>query len=309
MLNNQAGPMSSLIECVPNFSEGRRSEVVAAIAETIKSVPGARLLDVESDPDHNRSVITFIGDAVAVSDAAWRATARAAALVDLNRHQGSHPRMGATDVIPFVPVRNVEMAECVEVARTVGKQIADELCIPVYLYEEAAAAPERRSLAFVRGAGFESLREKMKTGTALVPDYGPSHVHPTAGATAVGARFFLIAYNVYLQTPDTAIAKRIARLVRESGGGLPAVKALGMAPGKPGCAQVSMNLTDFRKTSIYRVFDEITRLAGVEGARIAYSEIVGLLPEAALAGDRVARLLLRNFTPSVQILEMAIKPK
>lgn len=299
--------MTALVECVPNFSEGRRLEVVAAIAERIRSVKGVYLLDTESDPDHNRSVITFAGDAEAVGEAAFRAASRAANLIDLNRHQGSHPRIGATDVVPFVPVRGVTMKDCVEIARAVGNRIGSELNIPVYLYEEAATAPERRALPVIRGAGFEALREKMEAGTALLPDYGPSRIHPTAGATVVGARFFLIAYNVYLQSPETAIAKRIARRIRESDGGLPAVRALGMAPGRTGCAQVSMNLIDFRRTSIYRVFDEIARLAGTEGTQIAYSEIVGLVPEAALAGDRPERLLLRDFNPARQVLERAIE--
>lgn len=302
-----ATPEAALVECVPNFSEGRRAEVVREITAVIERVKGVTLLDSESDPDHNRSVVTFVGSPDQVAEAAFRATGKASELIDLSKHSGAHPRMGATDVVPFVPVSGVGMDECVELATRVGRRIGDELAIPVYLYESAAASPERRSLPKIRGAGFEALRDGLANGTALRPDFGPDRLHPTAGAVAVGARFFLIAYNVYLATNSTAVAKRVARKLRESDGGLPAVKALGMAPGKDGCAQVSMNLTDFRRTSIYRVFDAIWELAETEGVRIAFSEIVGLVPEVALSGDDPQRLALRGFTPTTQVLERKLE--
>ncbi|HYN87083.1 MAG TPA: glutamate formimidoyltransferase, partial [Ardenticatenaceae bacterium] len=242
--------MPTIVECVPNFSEGRRPEVIEQIAAAMRAVPGLALLDVQMDRDHNRSVITTAGSPEAVAEAAFRATEAAAGLINLDEHQGEHPRMGATDVIPFVPVREVSMAECVELARQVGQRIGTELEIPVYLYEEAAARPERRDLAAVRRGQYEGIKAEIATVEARTPDFGPRRVGP-AGAVAVGARPYLIAFNVYLGTGNVEIAKQIAKAVRHSSGGLRGVKALGLEV--EGSVQVSMNLTDFTHTPIHRV--------------------------------------------------------
>ncbi|MBN1483346.1 MAG: glutamate formimidoyltransferase [Chloroflexia bacterium] len=293
--------MDRIIECVPNFSEGRRPEVVEQISSRIRSVPGVLLLDVETDADHNRAVVTFVGTPEAVGEAAFQAAREAARLIDMRRHRGEHPRIGATDVIPFVPVRGVTMADCVDLARSVGRRIGQELAIPVYLYEEAASRPERRNLADVRRGQYEGLAEEIGRQPERAPDFGPAELGP-AGATAVGARPFLIAYNVYLGTPDLHLARHIARAVRHSSGGLRYVKALGIAVDRPGQVQVSMNLTDYTKTPIQRVLDLIRAEAGRYGVSVLESEVVGLLPAAALHDVAINELQLHNFRPD-QILE------
>jgi len=277
--------MTEIVECVPNFSEGRRKEVVDAIANAIVSVPGVRLLDTEMDPNHNRSVITFIGDRSAVAEGAFQGAKAAVARIDMNTHRGEHPRVGALDVLPFVPILGVTMEDCVVLARSVGKRIAEELQIPVYLYEEAATRPDRRALPDVRRGEYVGLKVAIETDPDRKPDFGPSKLHPTAGACIVGARPVLIAWNVNLGTRDVRVAKRIAKAIRESDGGLPAVRAKGFELADRGLVQVSMNMTDYRKTSLVQVYEAILALAAKEGVEVVESEIIGLVPlDAILAG-------------------------
>ena len=291
--------MKRIIECVPNFSEGRRKEIIDQIAEALASVEGARVLDVQSDADHNRSVVTMVGEPQAVEEAAFRGIERAARLIDMDQHQGEHPRMGATDVVPFVPIAGMTMADCVEMARRLGERVGRELSIPVYLYEEAAKRPERRNLADVRRGEYERLKVEIEADPHRAPDFGPARMGK-AGATAIGARPPLIAFNVYLNTDDLAIAKAIARAVRHSSGGLRHVKALGLLV--EGCAQVSMNLTDYRRTPIQRVVEMIRREAARYGVSIVSSEMVGLIPNEALVDVARFYLQLDDFSPD-QILE------
>ncbi len=287
--------MSTLVECVPNFSEGRDRAKVDAIIEAMKA-PGVYLLDREMDADHNRCVITLVGDREAIAEAAIRGVGRAAELIDLTQHQGAHPRMGAADVIPFMPIEGLALEDCVAIARHVGEEIWKRYQIPVYLYEAAAATPERQNLENIRRGQFEGLREEIATNPARRPDFGEPRIHPTAGATVVGARKFLIAYNIYLNTADVEIAKQIAKAVRFSNGGLRYVKAAGFPV--RGLAQVSMNLTDFEQTPIARVFEYVSREAARYGVMPAFSEIVGLVPEegpgdgrGVVSADRELRLL------------------
>jgi glutamate formiminotransferase len=291
--------MKRIVECVPNFSEGRRQEVIDRIVEALASVEGVRVLDVQSDADHNRSVVTMVGEPEAVEEAAFRGIERAARLIDMDRHRGEHPRMGATDVVPFVPVAGVMMADCVEMARRLGERVGRELSIPVYLYEEAATRPERRNLADVRRGEYERLKVEIETDPRRAPDFGPARIGK-AGATAIGARPPLIAFNVYLNTDDVAIAKAIARAVRHSSGGLRYVKALGLLV--EGRAQVSMNLTDYRQTPIHRVVGMIRREAARYGVAIVSGEMVGLIPNEALMDAARFYLQLDSFSPD-QILE------
>nr|MBP9891717.1 glutamate formimidoyltransferase [Planctomycetota bacterium] len=255
------------VECVPNFSEGRRPEVVAAIELAAREVPGVRVLGMERDADHNRCVLTFAGEPAAVVEAAVACARKAAELIDLRNHQGEHPRMGATDVIPFVPIEGVDMAACVELARRCARRIGDELGIPAFLYGEAATRDERRNLAQVREGEFEGLRELIGKDPAKTPDFGPHQIHASAGATAVGARFFLIAYNVNLESRDLKLAKRIAKAIREKDGGMKGVRALGLELRDSGCVQVSMNLVDYRQTSPAHAFARIAELAAAEGVQ------------------------------------------
>lgn len=270
-----------IVECVPNISEGRDPGIIAAVAGAIPPAGAARLIDLSSDPDHHRSVLTLAGPPDAVRVAVEALVAVAVDRIDLRRHQGRHPRMGAVDVIPFIPVRDVTMEDCVLLARQVGATIAARHALPVYLYEAAATAPHRRNLADIRRGEFEGFPEKIHD-PRWSPDFGPDRVHPSAGCTAVGARPFLIAFNVDLKTPDIEVAKAIARVVRESSGGLPCVKALGLFLADRGRAQVSMNLTDYRTTSIPRAFEAVRDEAARRGVEVADSEIVGLVPEEAL---------------------------
>ena len=293
--------MFKLMECVPNFSEGRRPEVVAAIVSAMQSVPSVRVLDFSSDADHNRSVVTLVGAPEGLVEAAFRGAEAASRLIDLNQHKGNHPRMGAADVIPFIPVRDCAMEDAVVAARQLGERLGSELSIPVYLYEAAATRPERKNLADVRRGEFEGLREEI-VKPERQPDFGPAQLHPTAGATAVGARPFLVAFNINLGTKDVSVAKRIARAVRGSSGGFVNTKALGLYLEAEGVAQVSMNMTDFTKTSLHHVFDFVRREAEQQGVPVVGSEIVGLVPEQALLDAARYYLRLWGFQES-QVLE------
>lgn len=291
--------MKPIVECVPNFSEGRRRDVIDRIVAALGGTPGVQVLDVQSDADHNRSVVTLVGPPQATAEAAFRAVATAAQLIDLNHHRGEHPRMGATDVVPFVPVRGVTMDECVALARQLGERVGRELGIPVYLYEEAATRPERRNLADVRRGEYEGLRQAISTDPERRPDFGPAALGP-AGATAIGARPPLLAFNVYLNTDDVAPARAIAAAVRHSSGGLRYVKALGLHV--EGRAQISMNLTDYRRTPIHRVVELIRREAARYGLSITHTEVVGLLPAQALLDAAQFYLQLHSLSAD-QILE------
>jgi glutamate formiminotransferase / 5-formyltetrahydrofolate cyclo-ligase len=292
------GPPGPLVESVPNFSEGRRAEVVDEIVAAFAGAhPGVLVLDRSSDPDHNRSVLTLAGPGPALVEAAVAGASACARLIDLTRHRGAHPRMGALDVLPFVPLDGGGLDACAALALEAGRRLAGEVGIPVYLYGAAALRPERAHLPDVRGRGFEELLEVAALLRGREPDIGGPAPHPTAGATAVGARPFLIAYNVNLATADPAPARRIARAVRERDGGLPAVRALGLVLERRGVAQVSMNLLDYRRTPPATAFAAVAELAGREGVAVIDSEIVGLVPRAALADGDPAALRLRDFSP------------
>src|SRR4051794_35801385 len=291
--------MQTLVECVPNFSEGRDKSKVDAIVAAMK-VDGVYLLDREMDADHNRCVITLAGERGAIQEAAIRGVGKASELIDLCKHQGAHPRMGAADVIPFVPIEGVSIEDCVTMARHVGSEIWKRFQIPVYLYEAAATSPERQNLENIRRGQFEGIRAEIATNPARKPDFGDLKVHPTAGATVVGARKFLIAYNVFLNTPDVEIAKKIAKTVRFSSGGLRFVKGAGFLV--RGLAQVSMNLTDFEQTPVHRVFEMVKAEAARYGVMPVSSEIVGLIPKKALESAAEWFLQVENFDSSL-ILE------
>ena len=298
--------MPRLVECVPNFSEGRRREVVDQILDALAAVSGVTLLDREMDPDHNRSVVTFAGEPDAVLEAAFRAIATASRLIDLNHHQGQHPRMGATDVVPFVPVEGVTLDDCAELARRLGKRVGAELAIPVFLYEAAARAPERTSLADVRRGEFEGLRELIGKDPARKPDFGPERIHPTAGATAIGARRFLVAFNANLDTADVRVAKAVAAAIREQSGGLKNVRALGFSIENGQRAQVSMNLVNVEATPIHRVLALVRDEAARHGAAISGCEVVGLIPETALLAAAEHSLQLEGFQRD-QVLELRLR--
>lgn len=293
-----------LIECVPNFSEGRRTEVVTAIRDAIASAPGVSILDTSADESHNRSVITFVAPADAVAEAAFRGIREAAARIDLRTHTGEHPRIGAADVVPFVPLEDSTMEDCIQLARHLGERVGTELAIPVYLYERAASRPQRVNLADVRRGQFEGLRTEIGSNPDRTPDFGPSSIHESAGAIAIGARPFLVAYNVYLgPAANLPLAKSIAKSVRESSGGLKAVKGLGLEV--DGQAQVSMNLVDTEQTSLHTVFDFITEKAAEGGAEVTWSELIGLVPERVLFDASKHHLKLKQFTPE-QVLERQV---
>jgi len=291
---------------VPNFSEGRRQEVIEAIVGEIKAVEGTRFLDADPDADHNRVVVSFVGTREAVAEAAFRAAARATTLIDLNAHKGEHPRMGATDVVPFVPVSGVTMEQCVELSRLVGRRIGEELKIPVYLYERSATRPERENLADIRKGEFEGLRDRIGSDPAMAPDFGPAHIHPTAGAVAVGARPPLVAFNVNLGTANIKVAKDIARAVRHQTGGFRYVKALGFEIKERGIVQVSMNLVDYTKSPVFRVFEAVRREAARYGVPVLGSEVVGMVPLEALVDVAEWYLQLEAFDKDGQVLERRI---
>jgi glutamate formiminotransferase len=293
-----------LIECVPNFSDGRRPSVVESIVAAMR-VEGVRLLDWSLDADHNRSVVTIAGSPAAVMESAVRGAGRAAELIDLTTQEGVHPRIGAADVIPFVPVRGVGLEHCVLLARQAGMEIWKRWQVPVYFYESAAARPDRALLEEVRRGQFEGLREAVLREPARRPDLGGPGLHPTAGATAVGARRFLIAFNLYLDTPEVAVARAVARDIRQSAGGLAAVKAIGVTA--HGQAQVSMNLTDFTRTPVGAAFAAVKEKAALHGAQPVRAELIGLIPEAALERNSEWMRLLDGFQEEEKVLERRLE--
>ena len=293
---------SPIVECIANYSEARRPQVIEAIMQSITSVEGVTLLDRHSDNDHNRTVLTYLGAPEAVSEAAFRSIAKAAELINLDEHRGEHPRIGATDVVPFVPISGLTMQDSVQLARNLGKRVGEMLKIPVYLYEEAATRPDRKNLEDIRRGQYEGLKEEIQTNPYRIPDFGPAQVG-TAGAVVIGARQPLIAFNVYLTTDDVSIADKIARAVRNSSGGLRFAKALGLLV--EGRAQVSMNLTNYKKTPVARVVELIRREAARYGVGIHHSELVGLIPQDALVNAAIWHLQLDQFEPE-QILEQRI---
>ena len=300
--------MNHIVECVPNFSDGRRPETVRRLSEAIESVESAVVLGTHMDPDHNRSVITFVASPENVVEAAVRAVALASKLIDLRQHTGQHPRLGATDVLPFVPVRGVTMEECVALAHEAGRRIARELSIPVYFYESSALRPDRVNLENVRRQGFEELREQIGIDPERAPDVGEPRIHETAGAIAIGARPFLIAFNINLRTNDISLARKIARAVRARDGGLPAVKALGFELKSRDMVQVSMNLVNYETTGLTQVFEAVRKQAELYGIEISGTEIVGLVPEASFDREAAYAPLLENFSEAT-ILENLLKPR
>lgn len=292
-----------LVECVANYSEGRRPEVIAAIVDSIRSVDGVAVLDVDSDADHNRTVVTFAGAPQFVGEAAVRSAGVAAGAIDLTRQDGVHPRIGAADVIPFVPLRQVTLVECGWIAHSVGAEIWNRFQIPVYLYGDAAILPERRSLPNVRQIGFEKLLEAVRTDIRRFPDYGQAELHPTAGATAVGARKILIAWNVELETQDVEIAKSIAAAIREANGGFPGVRALGLPLASQGIVQVSINVTDYEATPPHLILPRVEQLAAAHNVSVRATELIGLLPQRALdmAAEAGVDLRIRNLQPDSTI--------
>ncbi|MEW5871598.1 MAG: glutamate formimidoyltransferase [Chloroflexota bacterium] len=291
-----------IVECITNFSDARRPEVIEAIVQAITSLPSIALLDRHSDLDHNRTVLTFVGPPGEIEEAAFRGIAKAAELINLDEHTGEHPRIGATDVVPFVPISGVTMQDCVEIARRLGRKVGDELSIPVYLYEEAATRPERQNLENIRRGQYEGLKEEIATNPSRAPDFGPAKVG-TAGATVIGARQPLIAFNVYLNSADVNVAKKVAKAVRHSSGGLRYVKGLGMLV--DGMAQVSMNLTNYRGTPLASVVELVRREAARYGVNVHHSELVGLIPQEALVEAARWYLQLDQFENN-QVLEQRL---
>lgn len=296
--------MARIVQCVPNFSEGRDKEVIEKIVDEIRKVNDTKLLDYAPDKDHNRCVVTFIGTPEAVIEAAFNACKKAAELIDLSKHEGEHPRMGATDVIPLIPISEVTVEECVEKSKELGRRIGEELNISVFLYEKSGSAPHRTNLAKIRKGQFEGMNDKMKDDE-WKPDFGPETLNMTAGATAVGARMPLVAYNVNLGTDNLEIANKIAKAVRGISGGLKYCKALGMEIKERGIVQISMNMVDYSKTPLFRVFDIIEREANRYGVNVIGSEIIGLVPTAALINCADYYLKLEDFSEN-QLLEKRI---
>jgi len=295
----------AIIECVPNVSEGRRPEVISGLADALRAVPGLRVLDVQSDAAHNRSVFTLAGDAAALAAGIPALFEGAIAAIDLRTHRGEHPRLGAVDVVPFIPIEGATMETCVQLARAVAADVAARFNLPIYLYEDAAAAPARKNLEDIRRGEFEGLAAKMAQ-PAWAPDFGPAAPHPTAGAAVIGARMPLIAYNINLATTRLDVAKKIASAVRMSSGGLRFVKAMGIPLDDRGIVQVSMNLTNYEKTPIFRVFELVKREAARYGVTVLESEIVGLVPAAALTAAAEYYLQLEGFSAD-QVLENTIR--
>jgi glutamate formiminotransferase len=291
--------MQTIVECVPNFSEGRDRQKVNAIIQALLAGPDVYLLDKEMDADHNRSVITLVGTREEIGEAALRGIGKAAELIDLTHHQGAHPRLGATDVVPFVPIAEVTLDDCISIAQWTAEQAWRRFKIPTFLYEAAARKPERRNLENIRRGQFEGLRDEVRTNPERRPDFGEAELHPTAGATVVGARKFLIAFNINLNTADVSLAKAIAKKIRASSGGLPCVKAMGVSLTARNLAQVSMNLTDFETTSLGTVYDAVTREAAAAGVTAAGSEIIGLIPRRALEDAAVHYLKVEGYHPDL----------
>jgi glutamate formiminotransferase / 5-formyltetrahydrofolate cyclo-ligase len=297
----------AVIESIPNVSEGRRQDVILRLADAVRATPGVRLLDVSSDASHNRSVFTLVGDARSLKAATMALFEQAVAAIDLRKHQGGHPRLGAVDVVPFVPIEAVTVEECVALAKDVGAAVAERFGLPVYLYEEAATHPDRRNLEDIRRGEFEGLEAKM-AAPEWAPDFGPVRPHPSAGASVIGARMPLIAYNINLDTDRLDVARKIAAAIRHSSGGLRYVKAMAVKIDDRNVAQVSMNLTNFQKTPVFRVFEMVRREAERYGVSILESEIVGLVPLAALVSSAEFYLQLERFSGE-QILESKLKEK
>jgi glutamate formiminotransferase len=291
--------LDQIVECVPNFSEGRRINVIQSICDQVTSVHDIYLINRHSDKDHNRTVLTFVGPCESVSEAAFNAIKTAAKLIDMNQHTGQHPRIGSTDVVPFIPIKNVDIQVCINMAKELGRRVANELGIPVYLYEEAAIKPERRNLEYIRKGQFESLKQEISKNPEREPDYGPKIIG-SAGATVIGARYPLIAFNVFLNSSEADLAHQIARIIRHSTGGLRYVKAMGMLVEDR--AQVSMNLTNYKRTSIARVVEMIRTEASRLGTSIHHCELVGMIPQDALIDAGLWYLQLTDFKPD-QILE------
>lgn len=299
--------MSKLIECVPNFSEGRRPEVIAAIVGAVSRIPGVVLLDQSSDHDHNRTVLTLVGSPEGLKEAILKLYEAVLKHIDLKEHKGEHPRMGAVDVVPFIPIRNASMEDCVLLAKEVGALVAETFDVPMFLYAEAASDPARKVLASIRKGEFEGMAAKMQD-PAWKPDFGPAAPHPSAGVSAIGARFFLVAYNLQLDTPDLKVAQAIAKAVRASSGGLQNVQAMGVFLADRNQAQVSMNLLNYEKTPLYRVQELVKAEAARYGARVVGSEIVGLIPQAALLDAASYYLQVENWSSSL-VLENAMLEK
>lgn len=291
-----------LIECIPNISEGRDPDKITLAAEAVRSVPGCTLMDIESDADHNRSVFSFLGEPEAVLQAAFNLAQFAVEHIDLTKHQGAHPRMGAIDVIPFVPLKDATMDDCVQLSKRLGERMWAELKVPSFLYEKSATAPHRQNLAKVREGQFEGLAEKMRR-PEWAPDYGECTPHETAGAVAVGARMPLVAFNINLSTEDVKVAKAIAKIIRESSGGLRCVKALGIYLGDKHCAQVSINMTDYTVTPLYRVLELVKAEAARYGVTVMECEVIGLSPMNALIDSAMYYMQLNEFSRDRQVLE------
>ena len=294
--------MAKLMECIPNISEGRRPELVNEFADIVRAVPGVTLIDYSSDASHNRSVFTFLGDPDQVMEAAFRFAKHAVEKIDLRVHEGEHPRMGAVDVIPFVPIRDMDMAECVERSKVLGERIAKELDLPVFLYEESASAPHRKNLAAIRKGQFEGMAAKVLEDQ-WHPDFGGNRIHPSAGVVAVGARQPLIAFNINLDTPDVSIAKKIAKIIREKDGGFRAVKALGVMLEDRNIAQVSINMCDYKQTPLYRVLEFVRFEAARYGVHVVGTEIIGLAPMMAFVDAADYYLQIEKFDAFKQVLE------
>ena len=294
--------MAKLMECIPNISEGRHLDLVEEFADIVRAVPGVTLIDYSSDASHNRSVFTFLGDPEQVMEAAFRFAQHAVEKIDLRVHEGEHPRMGAVDVIPFVPIRDMDMAECVERSKVLGERIAKELDLPVFLYEESASAPHRKNLAAIRKGQFEGMAEKVLEDQ-WHPDFGGNRIHPSAGVVAVGARQPLIAFNINLDTPDVSIAKKIAKIIREKDGGFRAVKALGVMLEDRNIAQVSINMCDYKQTPLYRVLEFVRFEAARYGVHVVGTEIIGLAPMMAFVDAADYYLQIEKFDAFKQVLE------
>ena len=294
--------MAKIIECIPNFSEGRNQHVIDTLASCVRSFPGVALLDYSPDPNHNRSVFTLIGEPGGVAEAVFAMSKLAKELIDLTKHTGEHPRIGAVDVIPLVPIREATAADCIQLSKIIGARIGNELNIPVFLYEDSATAEHRRNLAFIRKGQFEGMPEKLKR-PEWAPDYGPRQVHPTAGAVAVGARMPLIAFNANLSTSDVRIAKKIAKIVRGSDGGLKYCKAIGVMLKDRNTAQVSMNMVNYEGTSLYRALELIRIEAARYGAHVIGTELIGLSPAKALIDCAAYYLQIENYDYEKQVLE------
>lgn len=294
--------MAKIMECIPNISEGRRLDLVEEFADIVRAVPGVTLIDYSSDASHNRSVFTFLGDPDQVMEAAFRFAKHAVEKIDLRVHEGEHPRMGAVDVIPFVPIRDMDMAECVELSKKLGERLANELELPVFLYEESASAPHRKNLAAIRKGQFEGMAAKVLEDQ-WHPDFGGNRIHPSAGVVAVGARQPLIAFNINLDTSDVSIAKKIAKIIREKDGGFRAVKALGVMLEERNIAQVSINMCDYKQTPLYRVLEFVRFEAARYGVHVVGTEIIGLAPMMAFVDAADYYLQIEKFEPFKQVLE------